>query len=107
MEPGRRSFVGLVVASTPSESGAEFRARIALRQAEAIERRQLELAGQTANINSPAERIRIWERLHQIVLPRDPAHQLLNVIATDTALSLEEVRIEQEQRKAPPADFIA
>jgi hypothetical protein len=107
MEPGNKSHASLVVGPVPGESGTEFRARIALRAAEALARRQLELAGQTANHHSPAERIRIWERLHQIMLPRDPAHQLLHVIASDTALTLEEVHIEQQQRKAPPADIEA
>ena len=104
MEPGKKTYAALIVSSPYDEIGADFRARVALRHAEALERRQLDLAGQTANIHSPAERIKIWERLHQIVLPRDPAHQLLHVIATDTALTLEEVHTEQRQRTAPPAN---
>jgi len=107
MEPRKKSFSDLIVAPTPGETGADFRARVALRHAEALERRQLDLAGQTANVHSPAERIRIWERLHQIALPRDPAHQILHVIAADTALSLEEVRTEQRQRAAPRSDYEA
>jgi hypothetical protein len=80
------------------ESVADFRARIVQRQAEAVEQRQRELAEQTSDANTPAARIQIWERLHQIALPRSPTHRVLDVIAANTGLSLEEVRAEQRQR---------
>ncbi len=48
--------------------------------------------------NTPGERIRIWERLHGLTLPRDPTHRLLAVVATATDLALEQVLEEQRRR---------
>jgi hypothetical protein len=47
----------------------------------------------------PSERIRIWERLHGLPLPRNPTHKLLNVIAAATDLQLEQVQEEQRLRR--------
>ena len=90
------------LAPRPGESVADPRARIAQRQAEAVERRQRERAEQTSDANLPGARIRIWEQLHQISLPRSPTHKVLRVIAADTALSLEDVRAEQRLRTTVP-----
>jgi hypothetical protein len=90
---------GLVFAPSPGESVSDHRARVALRQAEALELRQRELAEQASDANAPAARIKIWERLHQIGLPASPSHRILDVIAADTRLSVEEVRFEQRQRR--------
>ncbi len=86
---------------TPGESVADFRDRVAQRQADAAAHRQRELAEQTSEAHTPAARIKIWERLHQITMPRNPAHQVLQVIAASTHLTLEEVRAEQRQRAMP------
>jgi hypothetical protein len=64
------------------------------------ERRQAELAEQVSIRNMPSERIRIWERLHGLPLPRDPTHNLLSVIAAATDLQLEQVLEEQRLRRA-------
>jgi len=80
------------------ESAADYRQRMALLQAEALERRQHELSEQRSPLNTPADRIRIWERVHQLPLPRCPSHRLVSVIASHTHLSLEEVRAEQRLR---------
>jgi hypothetical protein len=85
------------------ESAADYRQRIALLQAEALERRQQELSEQCSLHNTPADRIRIWERLHQLVLPRSSNHRLINVIAANTGLSVEEVQAEQRSRAAAKA----
>ncbi|MGH8137985.1 MAG: hypothetical protein ACREVV_07295 [Steroidobacteraceae bacterium] len=79
---------------------ADYRARLAHEHAEALERRQAELAEQVSIRNAPGERIRIWERLHGLPLPRDPAHRLLAVIAAATDLELEQVKEEQRLRLA-------
>jgi hypothetical protein len=79
---------------------ADYRARLAHEHAEALERRQAELAEQVSIRNAPGERIRIWERLHGLPLPRDPNHRLLAVIATATDLELEQVMEEQRLRSA-------
>lgn len=90
-------------APRPGEGQVDYRQRMALLQAEAIERRQLELSEQRSPTNTPADRIRIWERLHQLPLPRSPSHRLINVIAANTGLSLAEVRAEQHVRAAAKA----
>jgi hypothetical protein len=91
---------GFVPGSAPraGESQADYRQRMTVLQAEALERRQNELSEQRSPLNSPADRIRIWERLHQLSLPRSPSHRLVTVIAANTGLSLEEVRDEQRER---------
>lgn len=88
------------------ESNADYRERIAAHQAEAAERRRLELLEQRSPANTPAMRIRIWERLHQIDLPRSSSHRLIDVIAAATGLTSEDVRDEQRLR-AKPAEPIA
>ncbi len=76
----------------------DYRARLIAERAEALERRQRELAEQVSIQNTPADRIRIWERLHEIALPRDPRHRLLQVIADATRLGLDQVLSEQQAR---------
>ena len=83
------------------EPNADYRARIARRQAEAAEIRQRELIEQTSIINPPDWRIRIWERLHEITMPRDASHRLLRVIAAQTGLTMAEVQAEQHNRANP------
>ncbi|MGH8253040.1 MAG: hypothetical protein ACRES2_03305 [Steroidobacteraceae bacterium] len=85
------------------EPNADFRARIARRQAEAAEVRQRELLEQTSIINSPDLRIRIWERLHEITIPTAANHRLLGVIAAQTGLTIAQVQTEQYNRANPPA----
>lgn len=87
-------------APKPGDANADFRDRLAQRQAEALELRRRELAEQASDAHTPAARIRIWERLHQVALPQNPAHRVLPVIAAQTGLTLEEVRAEQRQRAA-------
>jgi hypothetical protein len=86
------------------EPSSEFRERLARQQAAAHERRQQALTEQASTLNTPQARIRIWEQLHAIALPRDAAHRLLGVIAAHTGLTVAQVREEQQQRAAgPPA----
>ena len=80
------------------EPNADYRARIARRQAEAAELRQRELIEQASTINPPDLRIRIWERLHEVTMPRDAAHRLVRVIAQQTGLTVAEVHTEQQNR---------
>lgn len=84
------------------ESNSDYRARIAHHQADLRERRQHELQQQASTLNTPTARIRIWERLHQLSLPRDPKHRLLAIIAANTGLTLAEVQGEQKLRLASP-----
>ncbi|HTV49786.1 MAG TPA: hypothetical protein VME21_01290 [Steroidobacteraceae bacterium] len=36
--------------------------------------------------------MRIWEKVHGLLLPADPDHPILDLIATKTRLTLQEVR---------------
>jgi hypothetical protein len=76
----------------------DFRARLMHQQAENAARRKVDLAAQSSRLNSAEERIRIWERLHEVTLPRDPAHRLIEIIAANTGLTEAEVRDEQRRR---------
>ena len=76
----------------------DFRARLVHQQAEAAERRRMDLAEQSSRLKSAEERIRIWERIHEVTLPRDPAHNLIDIIATNTGLTDADVRDEQQRR---------
>ena len=86
------------LAPVAGETNLDYRACIAAHQAEVAQRRQQELVEQSASVNSPGSRIRIWERLHQVGLPRSPSHRLVEVIAAQTGLTCEEVRDEQQLR---------
>lgn len=79
----------------------DHRARIALEESERLERRQQELPGQTSELNTPAERIRLWERRHVLTLPRDANHRIIFMVARQTDLALDQVREEQRRRLAP------
>jgi hypothetical protein len=78
----------------------EHRDKVLHEQAEAAQQRQRNLLEQTS-MRHPAEiRIRIWEQLHQMDLPREAGHRLLSVIAAQTDLSVEQVGQEQQRRAA-------
>ena len=79
------------------ENPAELLAR---EEYERSEKRRQELAEQRSELNPPEVRIRTWERIHQLRMPSDPAHPILDVIAISTRLTLEEVREEQRMRAA-------
>jgi hypothetical protein len=78
----------------------DHRARIALEESERLERKQRELLEQTSHRNTPAERIHIWERRHGLTLPRDANHRVIDIVARQTDLALEQVREEQQRRLA-------
>jgi hypothetical protein len=92
------------ISGRPAQSGddpmMDFRARLVHQQAEAAERRRLDLADQSSRLKTAEERIRIWERIHEVGLPRDSAHRLVEIIAADTGLTDVEVREEQQRRAA-------
>lgn len=70
-------------------------------------RRRVELEELRSDLNTPEQRIRAWERVHGLILPRDPNHRILRAIALETRLSLEEVQAVQQsdvaRRKARTA----
>ena len=86
-----------------AETIADYRARIAHQQAEAARRRQEELEEQSSTLKTPDTRIRIWERLHEVGLPRDPAHRLVDIIAaTEGAMGLS---LSTKDHPAPTGTF--
>jgi hypothetical protein len=78
--------------------------RLAHEESERAEKRRQELAEQRSELNPPDMRIRAWEKIHQLRLPSDPTHPILDVIAVSTRLTLAEVREEQRTRAARAAD---
>jgi CheY-like chemotaxis protein len=88
-------------AATPSDSTLDYRSRRSLAQLEMAERRKRELAEQSSDLNTPAERIRAWEQAHRLTLPGDSAHPVLSVVADATGLTLKQVHEEQRRRAAP------
>jgi hypothetical protein len=87
--------------SAPGEDPMmDFRARLVHQQAEAAERRRQDLAEQSSRLKTATERIRIWERIHEVGLPRDTTHNLVEIIAANTGLTEADVRDEQQRRAA-------
>jgi hypothetical protein len=76
----------------------DYRARQIHQQADAAERRRIDLAEQCSQLNSAEQRIRIWERIHEVILPRDSGHRLVGIIAANTGLTDGDVRDEQKRR---------
>lgn len=58
-------------------------------------RRRVELEELCSDLMSPEQRIRAWERVHGLRLPRDPNHRILASIALKTRLTLEQVQAVQ------------
>jgi hypothetical protein len=97
-----RPFIPGFIAGEPAD---EQRARIARELAEREEHRQANLAELSSVRNAPGERVRIWERMYGLALPRDPNHHLLDMIAVATHLELAQVK--EEQRLRRPATPVA
>lgn len=79
----------------------DFRARAERAAREAAERREQALVDQRSSDNTNEVRVRIWEKLHQVRMPRDPAHPILALIAKQTGMPLADVRDVQTQRAIP------
>jgi hypothetical protein len=77
--------------------------RLAREEKERSEKRRQELVEQRSELNPPETRIRAWERIHQLRMPSDPGHPILDVIAVSTRLTLEEVQQAQRTRAARSA----
>jgi hypothetical protein len=89
------------------DSTTDYRTRMARLKAEALEHWQKQLAEQSSVLKSPSDRIRVWERRHQIDLPRDPGHRLIKLIAANTGLSAEDVYAEQRLRAEARTKVVA
>jgi transcription elongation GreA/GreB family factor len=76
----------------------ECRERAAEIKAENEAQRHRAKSEQSSDRYTAQERIRLWESLHGAQLPRDANHPVLTVIAFNTALTLAQVRAEQQHR---------
>ena len=90
--------LGRTSVPTGDDPMMDYRARLVHQQAEAAERRRTDLAEQCSRLKTAEERIRIWERIHEVTLPRDAQHRLIPIIAANTGLAESDVRDEQQRR---------
>jgi hypothetical protein len=77
----------------------DHRVRVAIEADARLERRRAEQAEQRESSSTPEARIRAWEKVHGLRLPLDAAHAIVAIIATETHLTVAEVREEQCARK--------
>src|SRR5687767_4998164 len=97
--------LGSMLRSNEPELLRDRRAQIEYDRREAAERREHARQEQSSPLNSPEARIRIWERLHGLTLPRSSSHKLLAVIARSTGQSLEAIaQVQSERRVTRPSD---
>jgi hypothetical protein len=80
---------------------SDRRAAVQREEAERAAERKEQIASQSSPLNSPEDRIRIWERLHALSLPLSTTHRLVRVIAMQTELSVQQVQEEQRRRARP------
>jgi hypothetical protein len=92
---------------TAVEVITDHRARLAFEEEERLTKRSRLFEELRAEINSVSVRIRAWEKMHELRLPTDPDHPILDVIASVTGIPLtalrEEQRARRSQRVTPPA----
>jgi hypothetical protein len=67
---------------------------------ERLQRKALLFAEQHSSENSPAVRIRAWEKAHALYMPSNSQHPVLRAIAASTGLTVAQVQEEQLARQA-------
>jgi hypothetical protein len=78
---------------------AEYRESMERKKAEQEAfKRRVAAALITPNFDAQ-RRIRLWESVHGLHLPKSPHHQLLKLIARKTDLTVEQIREEQARRR--------
>jgi len=92
---------------TATELITDHRARLAIEEEERLTQRSRQFEELRAELNSVSVRIRAWEKMHGLSLPTNPAHPILDVIASVTGIPLTSLREEQRTRRSmratPPA----
>jgi len=83
----------------PTTQG-EYRRKVQQQDRDRAALRASELATQMSPVRTAEERIRIWERLHELHLPSTSAHALVRVVAMQTHLTVGDVQAEQRRRSA-------
>ena len=81
----------------------DHQARAERARLDAEQQRQRSISDQRDAANAPEVRVRIWEKLHQVRLPKSPTHAILAKVASDTGLGLAAVLEVQSARVQPPA----
>jgi hypothetical protein len=89
--------------TTSTEFLKAHREHVAFEAEQREQQRRTQLTEQRSNLNAPNVRIRIWEKVHELRLPLDPMHAIVDVVAAATGLTLSEVRQEQQARRATQA----
>lgn len=79
--------------------GSDRRLAVERADKERAAERNSRIEAQSSPLLTPQERVQRWEDLHGVRLPTDPNHKLVRVIATQTALAIEQVRDEQTRRR--------
>jgi hypothetical protein len=98
--PSRSATFVFDANATVGEPITAHRARLAVEADQRAEVRRAQLEEQRSTLNTPEVRIAIWEKTHNLRLPLDPSHPVLDVIAVATRLTLDQVREEQQARRA-------
>lgn len=80
-------------------NAADRRAAVRLANELKASERRSEIESLTAPTLSPHERISTWERIHALKLPRSTDHPLARLIASQTGLTLEDIKGEQRHRR--------
>jgi len=78
----------------------ERRAEIEQEEAVARAERNRQLEAQRSTLSTAGDRIRLWEKLHKLHLPRNANHALLPIIARETDLTVTDIQQEQSRRNA-------
>jgi hypothetical protein len=78
----------LVPRTEPLRTHADI---LAAEAQEKAHRRRLELEELSSDLNSAERRVRTWEKVHGLSLPRNPNHPILDLIAIKTRLTLQQV----------------
>jgi hypothetical protein len=92
-----RTFSSTVLAF-PLNAG-EYRDAVEKFKIEKDKLKQRTVAALTSPQLDPQKRIRVWESLHGLNLPKASDHRLLDEIAMKTALTVDQVRQEQVRRQ--------
>jgi hypothetical protein len=95
-----KSWDGSAHHSSPSELIRTHSEMLAAEAEASAAQRLIELEALRSDVNTPEQRIRAWERVHRLVLPRDPNHHILHAIALKTGLTLEQIQAVQRNDAA-------
>jgi hypothetical protein len=97
-----RQPIGLATAASwPDADVSDRRAQAKREQELLLAARQQRLSGLTSVDKSPEERVKLWEELFALPLPRNRSHTLVRIIAQQTGLSVAQIHAEQLRRATP------